>query len=209
MKKWKFVEHTQHESSLICLSANRSLASLPQAGLLFLASSQLQWTVVCGQLTIFLKTNLHSQSTCTYIGVMKKLVLVFLFVCTCFLGFAKELESKTFLVLFDEAELELLQTDMGSIAEQLNPFFPTKSYEGNSELALLIEIPTTTFNECLLGEYWISLSDGRRFQLQQLAFRVFDLSENKALYQRYVSKYESDLEQKKKAQKLSKPATTP
>ena len=113
------------------------------------------------------------------------------------------------MVLFDEAELELLQTDMGSIAEQLNPFFPTKSYEGNSELALLIEIPTTTFNECLLGEYWISLSDGRRFQLQQLAFRVFDLSENKALYQRYVSKYESDLEQKKKAQKLAKPATAP
>ena len=58
---------------------------------------------------------------------MKKLVLVFLFVCNYCLGFAKELESKTFLVLFDEAELEMLQTDMGSIAEQLNPFFPTKS----------------------------------------------------------------------------------
>ena len=140
---------------------------------------------------------------------MKKLVLVFLFVCTCCLGFAKERESKTFLVLFDETELELLQTDMGSIAEQLSPFFPTKIYEGNSEPALLLEIPTTAFNECLLGEYWISLSDGRRFQLQQLAFRVFDLSENKALYQRFVSKYEAELEQKKKAQKPAKPATNP
>jgi hypothetical protein len=140
---------------------------------------------------------------------MKKLVLVFLFVCTYCLGFAKELESKTFLVLFDEAELEMLQTDMGSIAEQLNPFFPTKSYEGNSELALLIEIPTTAFNECLLGEYWISLSDGRRFQLQQLAFRVFDLSENKAIYLRYVSNYEADLEQKKKALKSARSASTP
>ena len=140
---------------------------------------------------------------------MKKLVLLFLFVCTCSLGFAKEPESKTFLVLFNEEELELLQTDMESIAAQLNPFFPTKIYGGNSELALLIEIPTSAFNECLLGEYWISFSDGRRFQLQQLAFRVFDLSENKSLYQRYVSKYESDLEQKKKAQKLAKPATNP
>ena len=140
---------------------------------------------------------------------MKKLVLVFLFVCTCCLSFAKKLESKTFLVLFDETELELLQTDMGSIAEQLSPFFPTKIYEGNSEPALLLEIPTTAFNECLLGEYWISLSDGRRFQLQQLAFRVFDLSENKALYQRYVSKYEDDLEHKKKVQKPAKPATNP
>lgn len=146
---------------------------------------------------------------CPYIGAMKKLVLVFLFICTCCLGFAKKLESKTFLVLFDETELELLQTDMGSIAEQLSPFFPTKIYEGNSEPALLIEIPTTAFNECLLGEYWISLSDGRRFQLQQLAFRVFDLSENKALYQRYVSKYEADLEHKKKVQKPAKPATNP
>ena len=140
---------------------------------------------------------------------MKKLVLVVIFVCTCCLGFAKELESKTFLVLFDETELELLQTDMGSIAEQLSPFFPTKLYEGNSEPALLLEIPTTAFNECLLGEYWISLSDGRRFQLQQLAFRVFDLSENKALHQRYVSKYEATLEQKKKALKSARPASTP
>jgi hypothetical protein len=140
---------------------------------------------------------------------MKKLILVFLFVCTYSLGFAKEPESKTFLVLFDEAELELLQTDLESIAEQLSPFFPTKTYKGNSEAALLLEIPTSAFNECLLGEYWVSFSDGRRFQLQQLAFRVFDLSENKAMYQRYVSKYEADLEQKKKAQKLAKPASNP
>lgn len=140
---------------------------------------------------------------------MKKLVLVFLFVCTCCLGFAKELESKTFLVLFDETELELLQTDMGSIAEQLSPFFPTKTYGGNSELALLIEIPSAVFNECLLGEYWVNLKDGRRFQLQQLAFRVFDLSENKALHQRFVSKYEAALEQKKKGIKSAKSASTP
>jgi hypothetical protein len=140
---------------------------------------------------------------------MKKLVLVFLFVCTYFLGFAKERESKTFLVLFDETELELLQTDMGSIAQQLSPFFPTKTYGGNSEPALILEIPTDAFNECLLGEYWISLSDGRRFQLQQLAFRVFDLSENKALYQRYVSKYEATMEQKKKAIKTARSASNP
>ena len=140
---------------------------------------------------------------------MKKLVFLFLFVCTCSWGFAKERESKTFLVLFNDGELELLQTDMESIAAQLNPFFPTKIYGGNSELALLVEIPTSAFNECLLGEYWISFSDGRRFQLQQLAFRVFDLSENKALYQRYISTYEANLELKKKAIKTAKSATNP
>ena len=140
---------------------------------------------------------------------MKKLVLVFLFVCTCSLGFAKELESKTFLVLFNEEELEMLQTDMESIAAQLNPFFPTKTYGGNSELALLIEIPSAAFNECLLGEYWVNLKDGRRFQLQQLAFRVFDLSENKAIYQRYMLQFDANAEQKKKALKTAKSATNP
>jgi len=140
---------------------------------------------------------------------MKKLVLLFLFVWTCSLGFAKELESKTFLVLFNEEELEMLQTDMESIAAQLNPFFPTKTYGGNSELALLIEIPSAAFNECLLGEYWVNLKDGRRFQLQQLAFRVFDLSENKAIYQRYMLQFDANAEQKKKALKTAKSATTP
>ena len=125
------------------------------------------------------------------------------------MGFAKEPESKTFLVLFDQAELNLLQTNLGSIAQQLSPFFPTKIYGGNSELALLIEIPAAAFNECLLGEYWVNLKDGRRFQLQQLAFRLFDLTENKAVHQRYVSSYEANLEQKKKALKTAKSASNP
>jgi hypothetical protein len=140
---------------------------------------------------------------------MKKLVLLFIFVYTCSLGFAKEPESKTFLVLFNEEELEIIQTDMESIAAQLNPFFPTKTYGGNSELALLIEIPSAAFNECLLGEYWVNLKDGRRFQLQQLAFRVFDLSENKAIYQRYMLQFDANAEQKKKALKTAKSATNP
>lgn len=140
---------------------------------------------------------------------MKKLVLIFLFVCTCSLGFAKEPESKTFLVLFDQAELNLLQTNLGSIAQQLSPFFPAKIYGGNSELALLIEIPSAAFNECLLGEYWVNLKDGRRFQLQQLAFRLFDLSENKAVHQRYLHQFDANTEQKKKALKSAKSASNP
>ena len=103
----------------------------------------------------------------------------------------------------------MLETNMESIAAQLNPFFPTKTYGGNSELALLIEIPSAAFNECLLGEYWVNLKDGRRFQLQQLAFRVFDLSENKAIYQRYMLQFDANAEQKKKALKTAKSATTP
>lgn len=140
---------------------------------------------------------------------MKKLVLVFLFVFTCCLGVAKEPESKTFLVLFEQEELDQLRTSLPSIAEQLSPFFPTKTYTGNSELALVLEIPSDSFNACLLGEYWVSLKDGRRFQLQQLAFRVFDLSENKAAYAGFVAQYENDLAQKKKAIKTARAASRP
>ena len=88
----------------------------------------------CGPLAVdyYFFPKLEFPLQCTYIGVMKKLVLLFLFVCTCSWGFAKEPESKTFLVLFNAEELELLQTDMESIAAQLNPFFPTKIYEGKS-----------------------------------------------------------------------------
>lgn len=136
-------------------------------------------------------------------------MLAFLLVGTCSLGIGKETESRIFLVLFDEVELNLLRTDMKSIASQLSPFFPTKTYQGNSELAILVEIPSATFNECVLGEYWINLKDGRRFQLQQLAFRLFDLTENKALYQRYVRGVEAGVEQKKKLSKSARPASTP
>jgi hypothetical protein len=140
---------------------------------------------------------------------MKKLVLLFLFVFTCCLGVAKTPESKTFLVLFERGELDQLRTSLSSIAEQLSPFFPTKTYTGNSELALVLEIPSDSFNACLLGEYWIALKDGRRLQLQQLAFRVFDLSENKAAYAAFVAQYEDELAQKKKALKIARAASRP
>jgi DNA-binding transcriptional regulator PaaX len=60
-----------------------------------------------------------------------------------------------------------------------------------------------------LGEYWIALKDGRRLQLQQLAFRVFDLSENKAAYAAFVAQYEDELAQKKRALKIARAASRP
>ena len=167
------------------------------------------WTVVCRPWTNFFSPILTLLPLASYIGLMKKLVLLFLFVFTCCLGVAKTPESKTFLVLFERGELDQLRTSLSSIAEQLSPFFPTKTYTGNSELALVLEIPSDSFNACLLGEYWIALKDGRRLQLQQLAFRVFDLSENKAAYAAFVAQYEDELAQKKKALKIARAASRP
>lgn len=140
---------------------------------------------------------------------MKKWVILFFFLCCYNLGIAKTPQSKTFLVLFDQGELDQLRTNLRSIAEQLSPFFPAKTYTGNSELAMVLEIPSDSFNACLLGEYWIALKDGRRLQLQQLAFRVVDLSENKAIYARHIAQYENELAQKKKAIKSAKAASHP
>ena len=140
---------------------------------------------------------------------MKKWGLLFFFLYCYTLGVAQTPEPNTFLVLFDQGELDKLKTNLSSIADQLSPFFPTQTYSGNSELALVLEIPSGALTACLLGEYWITLKDGRKLQLQQLSFRVFDLSENKAAYDIFLQQYEDGLAQKKKAIKTARAASHP
>lgn len=123
--------------------------------------------------------------------------------------FAKEPEGKVFLALFKPTELKQNKISIKTIESQFSSFFDTRSYSGNSELALLIEIPTDDFNACFLGEFLINMGDGRQVQLQQIAFRVFDLSENKSLHQRYLTMYEDNLAQKKKTTKAVKAASLP
>ncbi len=118
--------------------------------------------------------------------------------------FAKDPESKTFLVLFESKELKEIKTTIRAIGSQFSSAFSTKYYSGNSELALIIEIPFCDFDECFLGEFLIDLEDGKKVQLQQIAFRLFDLTENKSLHQQYLILYEESLLEKKKAAKASK-----
>lgn len=140
---------------------------------------------------------------------MKKLAtLVFLTLC-CLTGFAKDPESKTFLALFKSSELKDHKTNIKSIETQFSPFFSTKTYDGNSELALIIEIPSCEFDECFLGEFLVNLGDGQKVQLQNLAFRLFDLSENQLLHQTYLAMYEESLLQKKKVSKATKATSHP
>ena len=116
-------------------------------------------------------------------------------------GFPKDPEPRVFLVLFKSTELKQNKTNLKSIESQFSSFFSTKTYDGNSELALVIEIPSCDFDKCFLGEFLVNLGNGTKTQLQELAFRVFDLSENKVLHQHYLSLYEESQALKKKSQK--------
>lgn len=135
---------------------------------------------------------------------MKRLAFLLLFLICYSSVSAKDPESKTFLVLFKSKELKQTQTDIKDIEAHFSKAFNTKHYSGNSELALLIEIPSCDFDECFLGEFLIDLNNGQKVQLQQIAFRLYDLTENKALHQQYLADYEQNLTAKKKASKATK-----
>ena len=140
---------------------------------------------------------------------MKKLAILVLLTLCYSTGFTKDPESKTFLALFKPSELKNHKTNLKSIESQFSSFFSTKSYDGNSELALIIEIPSCEFDACFFGEFLVNLGDGQKIQLQNLAFRLFDLSENQTLHQSYLAMYEESLLQKKKVSKATKATSHP
>ena len=135
---------------------------------------------------------------------MKRLVFLLLFLIGYNSAFAKDPDPRTFLVLFKAKELKELKTTIREIESQFSNAFDTRYYSGNSELALLIEIPSCDFDACFLGEFLVELENGQQVQLQQIAFRLFDLTENKALHQQYLAMYEESLIAKKKAAKALK-----
>lgn len=135
---------------------------------------------------------------------MKKLAtLLILMICYTSV-FAKDPETKTFLVIFKSKELKEIKTSLREIESQFSLFFNTKLYSGNSELALIIEIPSCDFDECFLGEFLVKLEEGKKVQLQKIAFRLYDLTENKILHQQYMAMFEESQMLKKKAAKTTR-----
>ena len=122
--------------------------------------------------------------------------------------FAKDPETKTFLVLFKIEELKQSKTSLKQIEQQFSSFFTTKTYSGNSEPALLISIPNCDFDECYLGEFLVDTGLEQKVQLQKLAFRLFDLTENKDLHQIYIAKFEEEQSPKKKPVKATRLAAS-
>ena len=121
---------------------------------------------------------------------MRVLLFTLLTLITFNLSWANEDDTKTFLVLFKSKELKSHQTNLKEIESQFSSF-DTKTYSGNSELALLIEIPSCDFDECFLGEFLINTGKESEIKLQDVAFRLFDITESKKTMEVYLEAHEN------------------
>ena len=119
---------------------------------------------------------------------------------------AKETESKTFMVIFKSKELKSLNTSLKDIQSQFSSEFKTKTYSGNSELALIIDIPECEFDACFLGQFLVSVQEGEEMKLQEIAFRLIDVTANKRSLDTYLSAFE---ESQKKDKNDKRNATAP
>ena len=117
--------------------------------------------------------------------------------------FAKEDESKTFLVIFKSQELKSLNTSLKAIERQFSSEFKTRSYSGNSELTLIIDIPKCDFDACFLGQFLVDLDQGHEVQLQDIAFRVIDMTKQKQSLKNHLLEYEASQQKKKTDKRLS------
>ncbi len=140
---------------------------------------------------------------------MKSLATLFFILSFSLAGLAKDPETKTFLLLFKSKELKELQLSLHRIESQFSPFFSTKSYEGNSELALLLEIPSCDFDACFLGEFLVDVGANQKIQIQEVAFRLYDLSDNQKLIADYLDAFDSEASAKKKQNKLATSSPAP
>ncbi|MFC5625083.1 hypothetical protein [Algoriphagus winogradskyi] len=104
---------------------------------------------------------------------------------------AEETESKTFLVIFKSKELKSLNTSLKDIQSQFSSKFKTRSYSGNSELALIIDIPKCDFDACFLGQFLVSRDEGEDMKLQEIAFRLIDMTANKKSLDIFLTAFEA------------------
>ncbi|SFT92171.1 hypothetical protein SAMN04489724_2847 [Algoriphagus locisalis] len=110
---------------------------------------------------------------------------------------AEETESKTFLVIFKSKELKSLNTSLKDIQSQFSSVYKTRSYSGNSELALIIDIPNCEFDACFLGQVLVSLDQGEEIRLQEIAFRLIDMTANQKSLDNYVTAFEDSQKKEK------------
>lgn len=151
---------------------------------------------------------MHYSILYPYLKAMRILIILLFSILTSAPCLAKDPETKTFLVLFKIEELKQAKTSLKQIEQQFSSFFTTKTYSGNSEPALLISIPNCDFDECFLGEFLVDTGNEQKMQLQKLAFRLFDLTENKDLHQIYIAKFEEEQSPKKKPVKTTRLAAS-
>ena len=129
---------------------------------------------------------------------MKSLGILVIILFLSLSASANETESKTFLVLFKSKELKSLNTSLKDIQSQFSSAFKVRSYAGNSELAMIINIPECEFDACFLGQFLVSLEKGNEVKLQEIAFRLIDMTANRKSLDNYLAVFEESQHKKKK-----------
>ena len=101
--------------------------------------------------------------------------------------FSKEKPGKTFIILFNKEELKVVQSSPEYIALSLTDKFQTRTYSGHSEAALLVTFPGNTLTECEIGEILVQVNPATTLSLQEIAYRIIDIEENKDHYHSLVA----------------------
>ncbi len=117
---------------------------------------------------------------------------------------AEDGDSKKFLFLFNKKELKEHKISMKDIESQFAAF-KTKTYGGNSELALILETPKGNFDECFVGQFLVRNRENINLKLEELAFRMVDMTETKQITNALLAAYEESLQAKKAERKAEKP----
>lgn len=141
---------------------------------------------------------------------MKKILLMVVLFSLFSLGFAKNPDQKTFLIIFDKAELKSKETSPEYIELSLMNYFDTKSYSGNSDAAIIIKTTKEKVDKCLLGDHVVRLNQTTITTLNDIAFQIIDLDQSKGIYQAFLSNTERKVEKNsKKLSRLIKSAPSP
>lgn len=125
------------------------------------------------------------------------------------MGFAKNPEERTFLILFDKAELKANKTSTTYIELSLSNVFKTKSYSGNSDAAILVKVPYNNIDTCQLADFFIRVNANKVSSLGDLAFQIIDLNECKNTYDYLVASLEDRTPKNKKIAKVVKAIPNP
>ena len=134
------------------------------------------------------------------------ILILTLFLSVSVFGKEKETEPKTFLVIFKSKELKSLNTSLKEIKSQFSSAFKIRTYSGNSELSMIINIPECDFDACFLGQFLVSLDKGEDMKLQEIAFRLIDMTANKKSLDTYITAFE---ESQKKDKNDKRNSTAP
>lgn len=118
---------------------------------------------------------------------MKYLIIVAFLLTISGNAFPKEPKGKTVLILFDKTELKEVNSSPEYIGLSLSDNYKTQSYAGYSEAALLITLTNSALNVCQIGEIRVQVNPSTWLPLQEIAYRIIDLDENKDHYQELIA----------------------